>query len=207
MKIILALAFIVSTSALAEMAVPVKIFSKSELKAILGPYPARGSELERKDYDVLKKFQETRTEEECVEAQGEANSSLIAFFASSEGPLSKDELRAVTPYLLKTIAVTGTNVLVAKQIYKRPRPYDVFKDLGPCVRKESSYAYPSGHAATALALGHALVKRFPERADAIFARAKNIAWNRVLGGVHHPSDLEASERLINALLGSDKNLQ
>ncbi len=206
MKLLFALAFMVSTSAFAEMAVPVKIFSKSELTAILGPYPEKGSALERKDYDVLKKFQETRTKEECAEAQAEANSSLISFFASSEGPLSKDELKAVTPFLLKTIAVTGANVLVAKKIYKRPRPYDYFEDLSPCVKRETSYAYPSGHAATAFALGHALVKRFPERADAIFARAKNIAWNRVLGGVHHPSDLEASERLINALLAADKDL-
>lgn len=204
MKLILAMSLALASSfAVAAKDISFKVFSPSEIMSILGQYPERGSALERNDYDVLRKLQDTRTEEECVEAGAEAGLSLVPFFAGRNGPLTQAEVNSVTPRLLKTLAVVGANVTLAKKMFKRPRPYDAFRDLVPCVKKEKSYAYPSGHAAMAFMLGHKLVRWFPERAAAIHARAQEVAWNRVLGGVHHPSDIVASEKLINALIAHD----
>jgi acid phosphatase (class A) len=52
-------------------------------------------------------------------------------------------------------------------------------------------SYPSGHATFAYVDAIILADMLPEKAAAIFARADAYAHNRVIEGVHYPSDLEA----------------
>jgi acid phosphatase (class A) len=44
-------------------------------------------------------------------------------------------------------------------------------------------------------LARVLSRIYPDRAAAFMQRADEIAKNRVLGGVHHPSDIEAGKKL------------
>lgn len=177
----------------------VRILTPGSIRTLLGDYPALGTEASHRDYDVLLHIQNTRTPEECAEAALEEKVSLERMFAGENGPLTKAEIKRVTPRLLGGFAEIGANIYIAKKIFKRPRPYFVDRHLTPCIKKEGSYAYPSGHAATSRYFARKLMEIFPDRKEAILKRSDEVAWNRVLGGVHHPSDIEAGKKLGDEL--------
>lgn len=177
----------------------IKILSSKEIKAALGNYPALGSVESAKDFEVLKNFQATRTEAQCAEAGKEEASTVVTFFAGKNGPLTRNEADEIHSGLLKVYAEAGVNIYLAKKLYKRPRPYDTDAEIVPCIGLESSYAYPSGHATLARMFAKVLSRLFPEREAAFIKRADEIGRNRVLGGVHHPSDIEAAKKLGDLL--------
>jgi len=48
-------------------------------------------------------------------------------------------------------------------------------------------------------MAYALAIKFPKRAKLFFKRANAIAKNRMLGGVHYPSDIRAGKKLADYL--------
>ncbi len=56
-------------------------------------------------------------------------------------------------------------------------------------RKSMRGSYPSGHAAFAAASAIVLSELLPAKRDAIFTQARTFAENRILLGVHYPSDV------------------
>lgn len=83
----------------------------------------------------------------------------------------------------------------AKQQYGRLRPYQVDPAITAVVPKPGANAsYPSGHASTAYAAGLVLAALVPERATEFRALADQVAWSRVYGGVHFPTDVVTGAR-------------
>jgi acid phosphatase (class A) len=78
----------------------------------------------------------------------------------------------------------------AKDVWKRPRPH-LYSDLvHPAVPMSKSGSYPSGHATVGTLMGIELANMLPEKRAAIMGRAWEFAHNRVVGGIHYPSDIE-----------------
>lgn len=201
-SLILSLFFLSSFAVQAEIESPddsIRILTPDTLKSIMGPYPEKGSHEELQDFAAMMKFQLTRTKADCDSAAGFESISLENLFAGQNGPLTKSEARRVTPRLALVMGEGGINSLHAKRIYKRPRPYIRNPLIIPCIKKESSYAYPSGHTTHARLLARALSEIFPERAESLMKRADDIALSRIIGGVHHPSDIIAGKKLADAL--------
>ncbi|HAZ14692.1 MAG: hypothetical protein A2X86_12600 [Bdellovibrionales bacterium GWA2_49_15] len=169
------------------------------LKKFLGPYPAKGSAEEAEDFAFLLYLQEVRTPEQCAEAAKEVHVSLETFFGGENGPLSPAEVKRLKFFLYYHFLKAGIHSTVGKQIFKRPRPYVANPALVPCIEKAKSYAYPSGHAAVARVFARVLAKKFPERAALFLERGDAVGMNRMLGGVHHPTDIDAGQRLGDAL--------
>lgn len=176
-----------------------RILTKQAIKDLMGPYPEKGSMAELQDFATMMKYQVTRTKADCDAAAGFEGISVENLFSTQNGPLTKAEARRVTPRLIPVIAEGGVNILRAKQIYKRPRPYIRNPLIIPCISKESSAAYPSGHTTHARILALTLAEIFPERRVALLKRADDIALSRVIGGVHHPSDIVAGKKLADVL--------
>jgi acid phosphatase (class A) len=83
-----------------------------------------------------------------------------------------------------------------KKGYARVRPYNADKSLQPvCKTKKKDDSYPSGHATAGYLQALTLIELFPQKRDAILARADDYAHNRLICGVHYRSDIEAA-RLI-----------
>jgi acid phosphatase (class A) len=176
-----------------------RLLTPEFIRVLLGPFPEVGSHLEEMEFQVLEEYQRTRTLEECERAAAQDHVSLVNLFAANDGPLSRAEARRLSFVLARPYAEAGANIFVAKNTFKRPRPYLSNSALKPCVPLEESTAYPSGHATISRFLGRILAEKFPERAQAIMDRAGEIAKNRVLGGVHFPSDIEAGIKLGDTL--------
>jgi acid phosphatase (class A) len=61
-------------------------------------------------------------------------------------------------------------------------------------------SYPSGHAAFGWSMAYLLSRLVPERQDRLETRAAQFARQRMVCGVHFPSDLEAGRRAARRLL-------
>jgi acid phosphatase (class A) len=177
----------------------VRVLSENEIQQIIGDYPRAGSKAYLNDYAVLLKYQATRSKADCEIAQSFVDISLKSLFSSHNGPLTESEARKLSFTLLRRMGEVGVNIIRAKGMYDRPRPYLANPLIKPCIDKESSTSYPSGHALFARVMGKALAKIYPERADAFMKRAELVAESRVLGGVHHPSDIEAGKKLADVI--------
>ena len=177
----------------------VRLFSDEEMLSLMGPYPEKGSYEEFMDFATLMKHQLKRTKADCEKAKSDEGISVENLFGAPKGPLTKSEARWATARLLIHMGESGANILKAKSLFKRPRPYIRNPLIIPCISKESSYAYPSGHTTFSRYLALALSRIHPEKEEALMKRADEIALGRVIGGVHHPSDIEAGKKLADEL--------
>ena len=87
-----------------------------------------------------------------------------------------------------------TAVQHMKARYHRPRPFIAYPDQAkPCIKKSSGYSYPSGHSSYSRAFANVLSDIIPERKAEFSAKADEIAQDRVIGGVHFPTDIAAGK--------------
>lgn len=171
------------------------ILKAQEIYKIVGRYPSVGSEAEAEDFRVLLEWQANRTEAQCGEASSQERASFVQMFAANNGPLTVVEAEKIAEKMDRYRKAATTNNSVGKEHFRRPRPYVYHAEVVPCVRRETSFAYPSGHSTVARVSARILSKLYPARAEAIMKRGDEIALNRVLGGVHHPTDIEAGKKL------------
>ncbi|HXH32156.1 MAG TPA: phosphatase PAP2 family protein [Bacteriovoracaceae bacterium] len=175
------------------------VYTTTAMKKMLGPYPEAGSEEHFMDFDTLLDIQDQRTPESCAVAAKQKSFTLTNLFVVDGGPLTRQEALILSPLMAKVYLDAEINIQIAKNAFKRRRPYLTNFQIVPCVGLEKSYAYPSGHATLSRLAARVLAKLFPERAEAFIRRADAVAWNRVLGGVHHPSDIVAGKKLGDML--------
>lgn len=195
----LVLAGIMSTNAMAQENLSITILTPSQIKQVIGEAPAVGSKEEAGDYKALLDWQDKRTVEQCEFAAAQDSANLKTLFVANNGPLSEKEGKTMEILLFKKYAEAGLNIYLAKKQYNRPRPYDANPEVKPCIPLETSSAYPSGHAAIAQFFANELSDYYPERRAAFMKRAKESSMNRVIGGVHHPSDVVAGVKLGDVL--------
>lgn len=151
--------------------------------------PATGSAEDQSDYAQNLSLQNSRTPDDCARAATEVKITLASFFGSPFGPLSDQEVSRYNQLFESLYLEANGYISITKQQWQRPRPYIAHPDLKPCIKLESSFSYPSGHSALAEFYARALIVLFPDRADVLKARAKQIALDRNIGGVHYPSDI------------------
>jgi acid phosphatase (class A) len=167
---------------------------------VVGPYPAIGSVEEKADIDQLLYYQKIRTPEQCAAAEAEANhSSLETFFGGKYGLLTAAEMKKVNKKLKWLTVKTGAKILYYKTKYARIRPYITHPEVKPCIEPEKSKSYPSGHTTLSRVYARILSVIYPERSALFMKRADEVALNRIIGGVHHPSDIAAGKRLGDAI--------
>jgi acid phosphatase (class A) len=87
-----------------------------------------------------------------------------------------------------------------KERFDRRRPYEVDPAIEPVVHKPNGNAsFPSGHASGAYAAALVLAAIVPERAQELLDMASQVAYSRVYGGVHFPTDVMAGARIAGRI--------
>jgi acid phosphatase (class A) len=79
--------------------------------------------------------------------------------------------------------------------WKRTRPWLSDSRVELLVKPITRPSYPSGHTVTNHVWAHVLSDLFPNKKAALFKRAYEVGSNRMLGGVHYPSDVAAGKKL------------
>ena len=167
----------------------------ADLKSQIPEFPVMGSAAQAADQAELLQAQKTRSNEDCARAATEVVVTLQSFYGKPYGELTAEQVTKLTPFFDRVREAGGPYIGQIKQGYTRARPYEYIKGLTPCIGKEPSFAYPSGHATLASLYSLVLIDLFPEKKAALEKRADQIAQDRVLGGVHHPSDVKEGKHL------------
>lgn len=200
LKLLIATCFVINFAHAQSFRLETKVFSPGDFVKLIGPHlPAPGSVKESEDFNVLLTYQKLRTAQDCANAQKDTATSLATMFGGAHNILNRDEVDRLSFFMLKAYAASGLNAYVAKETFKRPRPYQKNPLIKPCIELESSYAYPSGHTMMVRLYARILSQVFPERAELFIKRADGYSLNRVIGGVHHPSDIYAANIVADYL--------
>jgi acid phosphatase (class A) len=153
-----------------------------DLTALLPPPPDMSSPQARADEQQVSAAVAERSQAQFFEAEENSMRSAF-FFATSIGPSFEPAKLPVTARVFARVRSDIEGLIDrAKTYWNRPRPDGAHKARG---------SYPSGHAAFAAATAILLAHLIPSRRDAIFAQARVFAENRILLGVHYPSDVAA----------------
>jgi acid phosphatase (class A) len=174
-----------------------------DLPTLIPDPPAVGSAENDAQLAELHRIERIRTPAQIAAAKADEANENLFLYATVLGP-------GFTPDALPVTAALGAHVLneqsVAggelKKVFARPRPYQTDKTLHPvCAITDAPTSYPSGHALTGYLEGLTLAEMLPEKRTEILARADDFAHNRLICGVHYPSDVEASRRVAYVVFG------
>jgi acid phosphatase (class A) len=153
-----------------------------DLTVLLPPPPNQDSFQEKADDAKVARIVADRTPAELADALDESRRNVFFFAPSVGAGFSAEHLPLTTAMFARIGADVEAFVGTAKQYWKRPRP------AGATERKGS---YPSGHAAFAASTAIVLSQMIPEKRDQIFLQARVFAENRIILGVHYPTDIAA----------------
>jgi acid phosphatase (class A) len=178
--------------------------SEIDLVHILAPPPTPDSPAGKADLQAVLAVVNSRTDAEIKNAQDDDQRSVFRF-ADVMGPNFKVETLPLTAQLFQHVYQDGNAAtLSAKTFFQRKRPFVVDPDIKIIVVQAPDFSYPSNHSTFGNESGILLAAMVPEKAVEIFARAADYAHNRVVAGVHFPSDVEAghiaASVIDNALL-------
>jgi hypothetical protein len=171
-----------------------------DVAALIPPPPNRGSDQERADLETVLHMQSTRTEPQVARARGEEDLTVFAF-ADLIGPQFNAQNCPRTAMLFAQLR-TDSRVFSnrAKNLFQRPRPPVADSRVQIAARHpETDPGYPSGHATRGMLMAEILATIFPDKREALLDRGRQIGFDRVILGVHYPSDVFAGQVLGHAL--------
>lgn len=172
---------------------------------ILPPPPEPGSLADEADLNAVLQVQAWRTPDEVAWAKYIEKVRSLSEYTDIVGPWFTDDNLPATLKLLKAIDADSKGATDAsKKLFNRPRPFVADARVQPCSEKLDEPSYPSGHTTRFYLEAGVLSEIFPDKRDALFERARKMAWGRVIGGVHYPTDL-ASGRLLAAAIVAELN--
>jgi len=192
---VLALFLAFSPAIVAPASQPAALAQERDYAALIGHFPPAGSDGAKADLAILLWMQRTRTPGQIRRAVSEVKLHLGVFSEVTGKDLESPDFpltQALAEDLQKAVRQVTAPL---KAQFARPRPYDAFHAIQPAVSREPSFAYPSGHSTWGMAEALLLAELQPERREAILDRGRQVGYDRVLGGVHYPSDVDAGQVL------------
>ena len=162
----------------------------------IADFPADESEAYYRDFEVLRDWQKKRTKEQCLAADKQQFASIQELF-----PEYKDFFDSLSvsdkKFLYRIYEDAHTININVKAHFTRPRPFLSDPGLQPCenIGRIGGYAYPSGHATMAGTFEGVMLAIDPENAEGIKAAVRQAGLNRIIAGVHHPTDITAGDGL------------
>jgi acid phosphatase (class A) len=164
--------------------------------------PAPDSAQARRELDDLLALQQARSAADVAAARADRKTELHRFYGAlgldAENPPDLPQLERLAERVEDDVRI---HVRQVKDRFRRLRPYEIEPRLEPCIDDvRGDLSYPSGHAAYAWSMAYLLGMMVPERKQALEARAAEFARQRMICGVHFPSDLAAGKQAAGWLL-------
>ncbi len=165
---------------------------KVKLLKLIAPTPDSQSEAQARDLAAVLEAQKNRTPE--LVARAEADNVLSIFrYGDVLGPnFTADRLPVSVDFFKRMHADARTILNATKEAWNRPRPYNVSAEVKPLGEKpRTNFAYPSGTTIFGSLTAIVLANMVPEKRAQLFERSVEFSANRIVLGVHYPSDIEA----------------
>jgi acid phosphatase (class A) len=167
-------------------------------KLLAGP-PAPASKEQSSDLASVLAVQTTRTSAQAERALADDTAGTFGF-ADVLGPNFSAERLPKVAALFEKIrgdAVVVTNA--GKDSWNRQRPYNVSTAVEPVGEKPSGSSYPSTSSVVGYLTAIMLANMVPEKSAALFARGREFGDDRLILGVHFPTDIEAGRLAATAI--------
>lgn len=197
--------------------------------ALLPPPPAAESVLQKQDLDAVLAAQKARTPALIKRAQTDRDffgfaTVLGPKFTADNIPVAAAFIRKVTaetgamadrvkdcwqrprPFIVSRDVQpadnAGQNMMTQPgMMMSNTAPHGAGAPCKPAEQTPlASYSYPSNAASAAMAAAILLADMVPEKRAALFARAWEFGENRVILGVHFPTDIEAGRMIASAMI-------
>jgi acid phosphatase (class A) len=170
------------------------------LSKILAPSPSASSELQRQDMGEVLRLQQSRTSTQAERAVAD-NEQTLGRIANEVFGDKASALRSpkFVAFAERVTQDTRAIFLASKDVWNRPRPYSVSTEVKAIGELPTTGSYPSGHATRGYLVAILLSNMVPEKSNELFARGREYGENRVLAGVHYPTDVEAGRLSATAI--------
>jgi len=169
------------------------------LKALLPDPPANGSPTTLKEIKLILHEQASRTPDEVARIKQEVHLNVY-LFENVLGSWFTEKYLPLTAALFRQVDANVHPVIeLAKKDWARPRPSLQDNRIHPPIDLPKNTSYPSGHSTVGDLDALILVELAPDLKKTILARGLQIGDDRVLGGVHFPSDVDAGRTLARDL--------
>jgi acid phosphatase (class A) len=210
---LLAFLLVFSLSVQARDATPVSRYfdpATVDFKDLLPDPPANHSSTTKQEIDLILQKQTTWTYAERKRIRREVNLNVYLFDTVLGSWFAADNVPATAALFQKVDDTVRPVIDSAKKYWHRPRPFlldsrihppiaIIDDDVQPPFDLSKSPAYPSGHSTVGDLDGLILAELAPDLKDALLARGEQIGDDRVIAGVHYPSDVKAGHTLAHAL--------
>lgn len=171
------------------------------VKLLPGP-PSADSQEARDELALMLVIQEKRTKADVARCQSDVKLKVDSF----QGVFGPWFTEKNLPRLAKLFAALekGSKRFsdAGKNQFRRSRPEHEDSRIHVPIDDETTFAYPSGHATRGMLYALVLAELAPEHRQALLDRGREIGWDRVVAGLHHPSDIMAGRVLGQALAQS-----
>ena len=172
---------------------------KPDAIALLAPPPLPGSPEQAADLAEVIAVYHASTSNDIAAAYSEKKFSIFNFTPAIGDFFQPGKFPKTEAFFKRVQKQAETVTDDAKDFYKRPRPYTTDPSLANG-KLEKSYSYPSGHSTESMVLALVLADLFPDKHDAIIAKARNIGWHRVEIARHYMTDIYAGRVLAQAIV-------
>ncbi|MFC7053777.1 phosphatase PAP2 family protein [Hansschlegelia quercus] len=163
-----------------------------DLVALLPPPPIAGSSEDKADIAAVFAYEKARTPETSDRAKADNEMTIFRLAGVVMGPdFTPEKLPVTTAFFDKVKRDSGKPTEAIKAYYNRPRPAAAALSLQALLPLPKNAAYPSGHTTWARLNAIVLAAMVPEKRIEIFARADEYADDRIVAGVHYPTDIAA----------------
>jgi acid phosphatase (class A) len=195
--LILPVILLVSLVARAEKPASTLNFLKSDsvdVANLLPEPPAKDSLEQQSEIELILKLQEARTPEQVTRIKLE-DKFTVFIFSDVLGPGFTPENCPETKALFeKTMVDAKYFSKVGKAHWDRARPPMAHPKV-KAVIDETDSSYPSGHATRSMVMALMLSEIDPADKAKLIQRGELVGWDRVIAGVHYPSDVVAGRTL------------
>ena len=164
--------------------------------------PANDSAETKSELAELHRIQDSRTPAQVAQAQVDDREEDIFVYREVVGE-KLDPTRLPLTAALSGKVHSDEDVIVSptKTYFGRPRPFMIDPSIHPVCKHDADFSYPSGHSTTGYLEAFLLAEMVPEKREPILKRADSYAYDRVVCGVHFPSDVHASRYVAAAMFG------
>ena len=177
---------------------PFSVLDEDDVAKIeLDPPPKDGSEAQQKELEELKDMQKLLDNETLINAIEAQDKNLLAPF---ERYMRDNDLDVDGEELAKLNKDVSTIVHKFKFLFNRRRPHQAsdIEEFENIAGKSPSY--PSGHTTNATVMAELFADMFPEHADKFRKIGTEIGVNRVISGLHYPTDHMAGLELARQIV-------
>ena len=166
---------------------------------LLPPPPSANSCEARCEIEQILRLQEARTPAEVARVRADASLTLLSYTNVLGSWFTPANLPLTTALFDAVGRETSAVVERAKQHFVRPRPPRADARVQTAVSLLPDASYPSGHSTRGMLFGLILAELVPDQRLGLLERGRELGWERVLAGMHYPSDVAAGRVLAQCI--------